>query len=153
MRYFVRAALSLAAVVPLAAVVGGCTTYARTEPAVVTTPAPATPVVVAATDPTVVSYPEGKYRLYGDGTTTPYYWAWIPNGVQMYAPPAPPAVPARMAAVPVTPPPPGVVVTAPATASSGGRYQLYGDGSTTPYYWVWLPAGSTAPPPPPIPTR
>lgn len=33
-----------------------------------------------------VVYPEGRYELYGDGTSG-YYWAWIPNGV---APPAPP---------------------------------------------------------------
>ena len=33
-----------------------------------------------------------------------------------------------------------------------GRYQLYGNGTAeTPYYWVWMPAGVTAPPPPPLP--
>jgi meiotically up-regulated gene 157 (Mug157) protein len=33
-----------------------------------------------------------------------------------------------------------------------GRYQLYGDGTTaSPYYWAWIPAGSSPPAPPPIP--
>ena len=36
----------------------------------------------------------------------------------------------------------------------GGRYQLYGDGTTaSPHYWVWIPAGSTPTPPPLPPTR
>lgn len=36
----------------------------------------------------------------------------------------------------------------------GGRYQLYGDGTTaSPHYWVWVPTGSTPAPPPPPPTR
>src|SRR5215469_7900479 len=34
----------------------------------------------------------------------------------------------------------------------GGRYQLYGDGTTSsPYYWVWIPAGTSPPPPPALP--
>jgi hypothetical protein len=33
-----------------------------------------------------------------------------------------------------------------------GRYQLYGDGSAAaPYYWVWMPAGTTPPSPPALP--
>lgn len=79
----------------------------------------------------------GKYRLYGDGTTSsPYYWVWIPAGTN---PPAPPALPP----------------TRVATAATDGRYQLYGDGTaSSPYYWVWVPAGSaTVPPPPPPPRR
>lgn len=38
----------------------------------------------------------------------------------------------------------------PATVSySNGQYKLYGAGTTTsPYYWVWIPAGTTAPAPP-----
>jgi len=31
-----------------------------------------------------------------------------------------------------------------------GRWQLYGDGQSTQYYWVWIPSGLT-PPNPPIP--
>jgi len=33
-----------------------------------------------------------------------------------------------------------------------GRYQLYGDGKVVPYYWVWIPSGTT-PPVPPAPPR
>ncbi|MBI2526244.1 MAG: hypothetical protein HYV93_09705 [Candidatus Rokubacteria bacterium] len=82
--------------------------------------------------PNTVTYPEGRYQLYGDGAATPYYWAWIPAGT---SPPAPPP-----------PPRPGV-------AHREGRYQLYGDGVATPYYWVWIPAGTAAVPPPPPPPR
>ena len=105
------------------AVLAGCTVQ----------PEPVVTATVGA--PNTVSYPEGRYQLYGDGAATPYYWAWIPAGA---APPPPPP-----------PPRPGVV------ASQNGRYQLYGDGTTTPYYWVWIPGGPTAtmPPPPPPPPR
>ncbi len=30
-----------------------------------------------------------------------------------------------------------------------GRYELYGDGVTTPYQWVWIPNAPPPPPPPP----
>ena len=45
---------------------------------------------------------------------------------------------------------PGPTPTAPAPAVAGqtdrvvyqeGRWQLFGDGRNTPYYWVWVPAG------------
>jgi hypothetical protein len=46
--------------------------------------------------------------------------------------------------VPVTPPPP----PAPSVIQyENGRYELRGDGATTPYTWVWIPN----PPPPPPP--
>jgi hypothetical protein len=32
-----------------------------------------------------------------------------------------------------------------------GRYELRGDGATTPYTWVWIPNPPAAPPPPPTP--
>jgi hypothetical protein len=38
--------------------------------------------------PSVVEHPTGRYELRGDGMTTPYVWAWIPN-----PPAAPPATP------------------------------------------------------------
>jgi hypothetical protein len=38
--------------------------------------------------PSVVYFPNGRYELRGDGTTTPYVWVWIPN-----PPPAPPSAP------------------------------------------------------------
>ena len=35
-----------------------------------------------------------------------------------------------------------------------GRYQLYGEGTTSsPYYWAWIPAGASPPAPPPLPRR
>ncbi len=105
-----------------AALLGGC--LAQPEPAVTAT----------VGTPNTVTYPEGRYQLYGDGAATPYYWVWIPAGT---APPAPPP-----------PPRPGVTYRE-------GHYQLYGDGATTPYYWVWIPGGPAAssPPPPPPPPR
>ena len=48
----------------------------------------------------------------------------------------------------------GVVTTAsvPATQTvtyQGGQYRLYGSGTAaSPYYWVWVPTGVTAPAPP-----
>lgn len=48
-----------------------------------------------------------------------------------------------------------VVVATPAdrvVTYPEGRYQLYGDGRSVPYYWVWIPSGTT-PPPPPAPPR
>ena len=43
-----------------------------------------------------VTYPEGRYQLYGDGTRVPYYWVWVPSGATVApAPPAPPPVPTR----------------------------------------------------------
>jgi hypothetical protein len=52
-------------------------------------------------------------------------------------------------------PTPTAVVVQPAervVSYPEGRWQLYGDGSSTsPHYWAWVPAGSTPPPPPPLP--
>jgi hypothetical protein len=31
-----------------------------------------------------------------------------------------------------------------------GRYELYGDGITTAYQWVWIPAPPPPAPPPPV---
>jgi hypothetical protein len=55
------------------------------------------PVAVAAatTPERVVTYPEGRYVLYGDGTKVPYYWVWTPSGVTAPMPPPPPPVPTR----------------------------------------------------------
>lgn len=125
------------------------------SPVVSVSPAPVTvvqaPVAVASTQ-RVVTYPEGRWQLYGAGTTTsPFYWAWMPAGT---APPVPPALPSPfspvMMSVPstaVVAPPLQRVVTYP-----DGRWQLYGEGSTTlPYYWVWVPNGMSATVPPPMP--
>ncbi len=47
-----------------------------------------------------------------------------------------------------------VVVTPPARTATyaGGRYELRGNGTTVPYYWVWIPAGANPPAPPPPPS-
>jgi hypothetical protein len=111
-------------------------------------PAPGQAAVVSAPSVPVaqtVTYPEGRYQLYGNGTVaSPYYWVWIPAGVAAPAPPPPPGQAAVVSA-------PSVPVTQTVTYPNG-RYQLYGTGTAaSPYYWVWIPGGSTVPPPPPLP--
>src|SRR5262245_19350773 len=136
MRHIVRQTAHTACVVSLAALaLAGCGS--------------ANSMTTSSLDSSTVVYPEGKYKLYGDGTVTPYYWVWIPNGATApLSPPAPPALPART--VVVTQP---SVVSPQIVTSPGGRYQLYGDGLNTPYYWAWIPSGVTPPPPPPLPVR
>jgi hypothetical protein len=62
------------------------------EPAVA--PAASTPtrvVVAPAPGERVVTYPEGRYELRGEGTVnSPYYWVWIPAGATPPNPPPPP---------------------------------------------------------------
>lgn len=71
-----------------ATALGGC--VYRRETAV---PA-ASPTTVVVTQPSaqrVVTYPEGRYELRGDGSAaSPYFWVWIPTGA---APPNPPPLP------------------------------------------------------------
>jgi hypothetical protein len=46
----------------------------------------------------VYTYPDGRYELHGEGTaSSPYYWVWIPSGVQSVPSPPPPPVPSRSA--------------------------------------------------------
>ena len=141
----------------LLATLGGCAMSTNTEPQrgapVVMTPASGPVVMTPGTAPTAtvaapaavpvpadrVVYQEGRWQLYGDGRTTPYYWVWIPTGATLTANPLPPARPMN-----------GVsqrTVTYPE-----GRWQLFGDGRTTQYYWVWIPTGVTPPTPPLPPT-
>lgn len=108
------------------------------QPVVVAQAPPAAPAAVPATPDRVV-YQEGRWQLYGDGRTTPYYWVWIPTGATLTGTPSPPVRPMNGAT--------SRVITYPE-----GRWQLYGDGRTTQYYWVWIPAGVT-PPTPPIPPQ
>jgi hypothetical protein len=61
---------------------------------------------------------------------TPVYQ---PQATSYYQPPAPPA-------------PPTQTVINYAT----GRYELRGDGISTPYVWVWIPNPPPGPPPPPV---
>ena len=80
----------------------------------------------------------------------------IASPVIVYAPPpvvysAPPVfyAPAPTmgpVAVAPAPPPMPTVVQYPT-----GRYELRGDGVTTPYVWVWIPNPPSGPPPPPTP--
>ena len=46
---------------------------------------------------------------------------------------------------------PGPPATQRVVTYADGQYELRGDGTTLPYYWVWVPAGSlvSAPPAPP----
>ena len=57
--------------------------------------------------------------------------------------------------VATTAPPSAVVVAQPGQriyTYPEGRYELHGNGtSASPYYWVWIPAGSQAVPLPPLP--
>jgi hypothetical protein len=139
----------------LLATLGGCVYSDRSTPSpVVMTPAPApqpaavvtAPPATAAT-PAVpadrVVYPQGRWQLYGDGRGTPYYWVWIPTGSTLTTAPSPPMRPAASA----------VVGQSDRTYNfTEGRWQLYGDGGVTPYYWVWIPSGMT-PPAPPMPPQ
>jgi len=75
--------LALSAAVAL----GGCVYREKTVPAA----SPTSTVVVAPANSRVVSYPEGRYELRGDGTgTSPYYWVWIPAGATSVPNPPPP---------------------------------------------------------------
>src|SRR5262245_39399257 len=71
MRNISRVAAHVAAMVPLVLAVNGCTSgsdYTTTTTSTTTT------------GPRTVMYPEGKYKLYGDGTNVPQYWVWVPAG-------------------------------------------------------------------------
>ena len=139
----------------LLATLGGCVYRSKeversTPSPVVMTPAPAPvvtqapPVVAAPSAPADrVVYPQGRWQLFGDWRATPYYWVWIPTGSNLTTAPMPPARPAASS----------VVSQSDRTYTfTEGRWQLYGDGGATPYYWVWVPAGS-APPAPPMPPQ
>jgi hypothetical protein len=96
----------------------------------------------------------------GGGYAVPY----VADQGDYYEPPAPviaePAEPApNYTQVVVYAPPasPPAVATAPAVAPARpsvvdfpeGRYELRGDGISTPYTWVWIPNPPAAPPAPP----
>ena len=63
------------------------------------------------TDPNTVSYPDGSYRMYGNGTTVPYYWVWVPNGTTAPDPAVPPTLPPNQPATVVQSGVPGVAPT------------------------------------------
>jgi hypothetical protein len=76
----------------VALALGGCI-YSSTEKVTEKQVPATTPVVVATSGERVVTYPEGRYQLYGDGKSVPYYWVWIPSGTTPPVPPAPPRLP------------------------------------------------------------
>ena len=149
----IRVARAILIAPALLAALAGCVYRGReversTPSPVVMTPAPP-PVVVTAPPaaPAIPSdrvvYPQGRWQLYGDGRGTPYYWVWIPSGSTLTTAPSPPVRPAGSA----------VVSQSDRTYTfTEGRWQLYGDGGATPYYWVWIPSGAT-PPAPPMPPQ
>jgi hypothetical protein len=85
------------------------------------------------------------------GYAAPFYYGdQLLYDTTAYAPPpvytAPPVyvpvvVPIATTAVPAAPARPGVI------EFPEGRYELRGDGVTTPYSWVWIPNPPSAPPP------
>ncbi len=71
----------------------GCFAYSSRE---TTRAAPGSTVVVHQPQ-REYTYPDGRYELHGDGSpNSPYYWVWIPAGVQAVpSPPPPPPFPSR----------------------------------------------------------
>jgi hypothetical protein len=71
----------------------------------------------------------------------------VSNPVVVYTPPAVYAAPQYYA--------PPAAYSAPSVPRvveyPGGRYELRGDGVSSPYSWVWIPDPPAAPPPPPAP--
>jgi hypothetical protein len=89
-----RSAAATAVVLFGATFVGGCAYQA--EPRIAPAASPPTTTTVVVTSPVsqrVVNYSTGRYELYGDGISTPYYWVWIPAGTMIPAPPPPPSIP------------------------------------------------------------
>ena len=106
-RPFIRPSFPFAVVAGAPAVVYAAPPYdpAYYPPAYYDAPVSYTPpsgTVSLAPDPmqNVVQFPTGRYELRGDGISTPYTWAWIPN------PPTspPPAAPTAPPAAPTTSP-------------------------------------------------
>jgi len=86
-RVLATSLLALSSVVAL----GGCIYREKVVPAA----SPSTAVIVtpSAAD-RIVTYPEGRYELRGDGTVnSPYYWVWIPAGAVYTTIPNPPPLP------------------------------------------------------------
>jgi hypothetical protein len=80
----------VAVVMSAAAILGGCGRRAAVAPSA----SPPTAVAIGSgPEERVLSYPEGRYERYGDGTArSPFFWVWIPTGA---TPPAPPPLPPR----------------------------------------------------------
>src|SRR5258705_11475655 len=88
-----------------ATTMGGCIYSSTEKERVVQSPAPppTTTVITQAPSDRVVTYPEGRWTMYGDGTTaSPNYWVWVPAGA---TPPPPPPLPRRYQQAPQHQPP------------------------------------------------
>ena len=75
--------------------------------------------------------------------------------VTVYTPPPAYALPPVYSAPSTWAPPPAYAASPPPAPRvlvyPGGRYELRGDGVTSPYVWVWIPDPPAAPPVPPPP--
>ena len=99
------------------------------------------PIVVFGSSTIVTVLPPGLYGSPGYYDESGYYGppgdpTAVYNRPVVYTQP----LDSTVSATPSAPPPPNVVQHAT------GRYELRGDGVTTPYTWVWIP---NPPPPPP----
>ena len=98
----------------------------------------APPLLYAASDAYAAPYPGPAYD------EPPAYYSPPPGYEQpvVYAPPPISTMRAinTVAVAPAQPPAPSVV------EFSSGRYELRGDGMTTPYTWVWIPNPPSSPP-------
>jgi hypothetical protein len=92
--YLRKGSIAAALAVMGATLLAGCGARTTVLPAA-SPPTGTTTVVVTspAAGQRVVNYPSGRYELYGDGASTPYYWVWIPAGATLPAPPPPPGFP------------------------------------------------------------
>jgi len=90
-----RGSIAAAIAVMSATLLAGCGARTTVMPAASPPTAGTTTVVVTQPAGTqrVVNYQTGRYELYGDGVSTPYYWVWIPAGATLPAPPPPPGIP------------------------------------------------------------
>ena len=89
-----------------------------------------------------VPAPGDSFAYAYDGPGYPYEYSGAVPYVVSAPPPAysPPPVPFSTSVGPTPPPRPGAV------DYPGGRYELRGDGLSTPYVWVWIPDPPAAPP-------
>jgi len=102
------------------------------------------PFGIVAAAPTVVFaapyYPSDYYQQ-------PYYDPSVYSAPATYSPPASYAPPPT-STVSVAPAPPSAPPSSNIVEFATGRYELRGDGVSTPYTWVWIPNPPTSPPVP-----
>lgn len=96
-----------------------------------------------------VAHPFLHRRLVPFGVIASPVIVYAPPPLVYAAPPVfdnPPLTTGTVAVAPAPPPMPTVILY------PTGRYELRGDGVTTPYVWVWIPNPPSAPPPPSAPS-